>query len=425
MRIAIVDPYFAVGLGYQTTGWFSAFVAQGHHVRAFSSCVAAWSSARHLYHRSFSPGMTSERGGEVLRLPALILPRDVALSSGLLARLFDFRPQATLVVYPGTLFAREVIENRPRLPGAFFTTFGENRAQRRAAVPSLRHTLGRAAVDLAFYLFKRRHYRKAIEFSDAALMHTPDTVDYLLSRIAVGSLVERLRSKCVLWPLGFDACDLHLDEKSRAEERAKLGIASDDVVIMYSGRIEAVKRFDVWVSMVASAMRSLPKLRGMLIGFREGEVESNKVRSCVSATGLKDRFLCLPFADRQSLARLYNAADIGLWHLQPSVGIQESMGTGCYMILPADPTMSHLLREPVTGRYFREGDFDHSLRVLVQVAEAFSANSPLATLETRRQRADLNFQAFSYQSLAARLAKAAREPDKAVAWLRSGSTDDP
>jgi glycosyltransferase involved in cell wall biosynthesis len=413
MRIAIVDPYFAVGLGYQTTGWYNAFVAQGHQVRAFCSCVPAFSSARHLCQERFSPGLTHERGGEVLRLGSVILPRDMAICKGLRDQVIEFQPHITLVVYPGTLFARELVHGREQIPGVMFTTFGENTAQRRAAVPSLRFTLKRAAIDVAFYLLKRRYYRRAIEVSDLALMHTPDTIDFLLPRIAAGRALGRLKSKCVLWPLGFDALELRADAAVRAAERARLGLSPDNIVIMYSGRIEAVKRFDVWVSMVASAMRRLPKLRAMLIGFRKGETESEKLLGYISATGMQDRFLGLPFAGREELFRLYNAADIGLWHLQPSVGIQECMGTGMYMTLADSRTMSHLLIEPVTGRYFADQNFEQAADVVAKVAEEFSNGSESASWQAREHRALLTAQHISYQAMAARLIRAAQEPAKA------------
>jgi glycosyltransferase involved in cell wall biosynthesis len=425
MRIAIVDPYFAVGLGYQTTGWFNALVALGEQVRAFCSCTAAFSSARHLYRRSFPSGLSREGGGEVLRLPSYILPRDMALCSGLLRRVREFQPEATLAIYPGTLFAREIIEQRNRLPGVLFTTFADNRAQRRSAFPSRSHTLKRMLIDCAFYLLKRRFHRRAIEVSDVVLMQTPDTIDYLLGRIATGRHRASLEAKCVLSPLGFDSSHINMDAEIREAERVRLGLPAGAVLMMYSGRIVPVKRYDIWVSILASAMRQVPELRAVMIGFREGEDESAKVHSAIEATGLSDRFICLPFADRPRLNALYNAADIGFWHLQPSVGIQEAMGTGSYMILADHPTMSHLLSEPATGRYFRDGDFNHAEHLVVEVARAFAARSTLATLEARRQRACLNTQAFSYQAMAVRLVAAAKDPANAIARLQFDWAGEP
>ncbi len=157
MRIAIIDPYFAVGLGYQATGWFNAFVGGGYRVRAFCSGHVHWAT-RPLYDRPFPPGLSNVDGGEVLRLPVRLLPRDIAVCTGLLKEVLEFSPDMTVAVYPGTMFASQIIRHRDALPGSLFCTFADNRAQRRVAASGLRPAIKRGLLDVSFHLLKRRYY---------------------------------------------------------------------------------------------------------------------------------------------------------------------------------------------------------------------------------------------------------------------------
>ncbi len=406
MRVAIVDPYFITGFGYQTTGWFRALVGQGHQVRVFASPYVPTIVKSH-FDRPFPTGLSTEGGGEVLRLPSRQLPRDIVYCPRLLDHVLEFVPELTLAVYPGTMFARPLMTHRDKLPGCLFSTFGENRAQRYIARPTRSVRLRLLATDVAFRLLKRRHYRLAIEASDAALMQTPDTIDFLLSRICSRSQRERLRPKCVLFYLGFDETCLYPDDNARREERQQLGIGDNEVIALYSCKMTPAKRLDLWVFLLAAAMRRMPTLRAILLGFREREEESSRVRAWIEETGMPDRFICLPFAEREQLPRLYNAADFGFWHLQPSVSIQEAMGTGMYMLLPNDPTVSHLLAPPLTGQYFPAGDFQAAERLVVETALACDSAGPLRTPGERARRAQFNAARFGYQAMSKRLVQAA------------------
>ncbi|MGB9623657.1 MAG: glycosyltransferase, partial [Phycisphaerae bacterium] len=412
MRIAIVAPHFVTDMGYQETGWYSALVSLGHRVRVFASCYVSYTLEKY-YPEPFPEGLSEYRGGEVLRLPARKLPRNMVRCDGLLEHVVAFRPELTLAVYPGSMFAGELFIRRDELPGVLVSTFGDNRAQRRGT-----GRLKRAALDAAYFLFKRRYYRTFIERSDIVLMQTPDTIDFILGRTAWGRRRERLQARCWLSALGFDPEVFFPDAGARQAERRRLGVAPDEVVGLYSCKITPIKRLDIWVSVMAAAVRQVPRLRPMLIGVRPGDPECERILSLIGQSGCKDRFLCLPFATREELPRLYNAADFGVWYMQPSVTIQEAMGTGVYMILTDSPTASHLVIDPETGRYFRDGDYDALRRLVTETAAAFVEGKPLSSWEARTRRAAVNRERFGYVALAERLVAAARDLPNAAAFLR-------
>jgi hypothetical protein len=152
----------------------------------------------------------------------------------------------------------------------------------------------------------------------------------------------------------------------------------------------------------------------MLVGVQADHPESQRITSLIEDTGLADRFICRPFAERGQLRTVYNAADFGVWYRQPSVSIQESMGTGLYMLLADEPTLSHLLIDPLTGRYFNRGDFDEALELIVQTAESLQVGNALGDEASRERRAKANADRFSYLSLARRLVAAAGDLPNSV-----------
>jgi len=417
MRVAIVDPYFITGFGYQTTGWFRALVAQGHQVRAFASPHLSTVVRRH-HPGNFALGLSREEGGEVLRLESRQLPRDVVDCPTLLRHVLDFSPELTLAVYPGTLFARSLFENRSRLPGALVTAFGENSAQRRNTRPGWRQIAKNLMLDTGFFLLKRRFYRAAMEASDAVLLQTPDTFDYLLRRIGGPRWRAEIAGRCVLLPLGFETRVFFPDPAAREAGRREMSLSDREPLVLYACKIMPEKRLDLWVRIVAGAMRQVAGLRALLIGRRDGDPWSDQVLRWIEATGLKDRFWFSPFAARETLAKWCNAADFGLWHLQPAVTIQEAMGTGLYMLMSTSDTMRHLVIDPDTGRHFPEGDERAAEELLVETSRQWSDGRGPATPEARRRRASINRRRFSYEALAAGLTAAVGDPRGLVAALR-------
>jgi glycosyltransferase involved in cell wall biosynthesis len=218
--------------------------------------------------------------------------------------------------------------------------------------------------------------------------------------------------------LGFEGSVFYVTEDERRAVRNELGIADDEVLALYACKIMPEKRLDTWVSLMTAAMRRVPKLRTLLIGFKEGDARCEAVRVWIEASGLAERFIRLPFASRERLRGLANAADFGVWHLQPAVTIQEVMGTGLYMILTDSATMSHLVADAVTGRYFPYQNYVMAEELVVATAQAFLDGEPVAEPAARRRRAAVNAKLFSYETLAEQLVSAAKDPANALEMMR-------
>ncbi|MBN2561410.1 MAG: glycosyltransferase family 4 protein [Phycisphaerae bacterium] len=418
MRIALVKPYFMPGLGYEATAWYHTLLGLGHQVRMVATPHVRL-AARQLCKEPFPEGVERLDGGEVYRLHARMGPRDMVFCPGVTAAVREFRPELTIIIKPGILFAKQLVREWDSVGGVLMCTSDQNRGMRRTALPWPLSLIRRVVVETGFFVMKRRAIRECLETCDVVLLNTPDTFDYLLKRIARGRRREALRRKCLLLPLGFETPVFYDDPETRAAERRRLGIAESDIVGMYSFRMERVKRLDIWVSAMSAAMRRVPKLRAMLVGIEEDDPESRRVLSLIEASGVGERFICLPFANREELPRSYNAADFGVWHLQPSITIQEAMGTGLYMVLTNDSTVSHLVLDPETGRYFEAHNCGQLEERITETAEAFAAGGPPAGEDARRRRAKTNAERFGYRALAQRVVAAAEDPANAAKYLAS------
>lgn len=423
MRIALIEPYFIVGLGYQSMGWYEAFVGQGHQVRVFSTCRIN-AAVRHLYCKEYPEGLTSYNGGEILRLPSVALPRNMIYCPSLFTAVLEYAPELTLLVYPGSFFARDLIANRSLLPGILVTTYGENSAQHRWGGAAWQDIMKSLMLRTAFFLIKRRFYRRAMEASDLVLLQTPDTFRHLLPQVASPSKRRKILAHGALSPLGFSAKTFYVDEIARKDRRAQLGITVDDVAALYACKITPAKRLDLWVMLMSRVMRRLPRLKSILVGMRDNDEASRAVRGWISDSGLSHRFICLPLASREELRDIANAADIGVWHLQPAVTIQEVMGTGLYMILANSPTMNHLVNEPETGRKFAENNWAEAEEVMVDAVNMFCKKDGMAAIEARCRRSEINAGRFSYEALTRKLEEVVQKPSAASLIMRYGNPVD-
>jgi len=420
MKVAIVDAYYLPDQGYQSGPLFRQLVKQGHDVHVFTSCYYP-RSMRTVYREPFPLGDTPQDGGWVHRLPARLLPRNMVSCPAATEAVLDFQPDLTYVIYVTTLFGQELFRHRDLLPGALFGSFGEHSMQRLVALPSLPPFLRDLVLDTAFFIKKRPVCRRCIETSDAALFITPDTFEYILSRTASGPRRAALEKRCALYPLGFDPDLFHYDEAVRRARRAELGFTDDDLVAVHACKIVPSKQLHDWIAIVENVMRKVPALRGVLVGFRDRDAESDRLKRLIAASPFRERFTCLPFARREELAAIYNMADIGVWFRETSVTIQEALGTGLYMLVNDNPALAHLLDEPATGRYSRDGDYPALETLLTRVAEEFLAGSSLRGSAARAARAAASRERLGYDRLAGRLVAAAQDRANAVAHIESGN----
>ncbi len=420
MKVAIVDAYYLPDQGYQSGPLFRQLVKQGHDVHVFTSCYYP-RSMRTVYQEPFPAGDTPHEGGWVHRLPSKLLPRNMVSCPAVAEAVLGFQPDLTYVIYVTTLYGQELFRCREILPGALFGSFGEHSMQRMVAPLGFTRILRNSALDAAFFVKKRPVCRRCIETSDAALFITPDTFNYILGRTASGARRAALERRCALYPLGFDPDIFHYDEATRQARRAQLGFTDDDLVAVHACKIVPSKQLHDWIAVVENVMRKVPSLRGVLVGFRDRDAESDRLKALIAASPYRERFTCLPFARREELAAICNMADIGVWFRETSVTIQEALGTGLYMLVNDNLALAHLLDEPTTGHYARDGDYGDLEALLARVADEFSHDLERRGPAARQARAAASRDRLGYDRLAQRLVAAAQDRANAVAQIEGGN----
>lgn len=103
---------------------------------------------------------------------------------------------------------------------------------------------------------------------------------------------------------------------SQAPGRARLGVAADDLVVLFVGRIQPLKAPDVLVAAAAEMVARRPDLRGRLKVVINGGLSGSgldraaHLPQLIERLGLSDVVRLMPPVPREELPDLYRAADV-------------------------------------------------------------------------------------------------------------------
>jgi hypothetical protein len=76
------------------------------------------------------------------------------------------------------------------------------------------------------------------------------------------------------------------------------------------------------------------------IGADHGEI-TQKFRRLIKGSKFSAQHHLISFQSRERLATWYHASDVILFP-QPSISVQEALGTGAHILCPPDPSLDHL-----------------------------------------------------------------------------------
>lgn len=119
---------------------------------------------------------------------------------------------------------------------------------------------------------------------------------------------------------------------SRRVVRSKYGVSDEEVVLLFVGFMDEVKRPERFVKMIEELSRSLPQVRGWMVG--DGPMSAG-VRSLVAALGLTERVLL--FGPQDDVASIMQAADVFVMTSQTE-GVPAVVLEAGYMGLPVVAT---------------------------------------------------------------------------------------
>jgi len=149
--------------------------------------------------------------------------------------------------------------------------------------------------------------------------------------------------------------------EQRAAARRDLGLPADRDVVLFAGRIQALKAPDVLVralGILKATGRPVPLL--VVLGGPSGRSTSvRELRALAHVTGVEDDVLLRPPADRDSLADWYHAADlVAMPSRSESFGLvaAEAQAAGVPVLAAAVGGLRSIVDHDVSGRLVRGHD---------------------------------------------------------------------
>jgi len=145
-------------------------------------------------------------------------------------------------------------------------------------------------------------------------------------------------NKISLIPLGVSLNSYYKSDDLRSGIRKELGISKDDIVLIYSGKIEEYKG----VHLIIEAMKLLRELKLWLIIVGNGSAEYKKcLNGLARSYNISERIISFPFADKALLNKYFNCADIGVYPLDVTISHIEAMAVGLPIIIEDLPGLKH------------------------------------------------------------------------------------
>jgi glycosyltransferase involved in cell wall biosynthesis len=302
MRILHTCQYFLPWLGYQEFYLAREQVRAGHEVLVVSSNLlipldARYAKALSARERESKPGRKLEYGIASHRLPVRARVRGRLVLEGLQGVVRDFRPD--VVHSHGYLvpLTFQVAATRPR---SFRFVVDEHQLAQQAN-PARAHVVQR---NVGAWIAREW------------LIHGYGCPPELVNRVI---------------PLGADTEVFRPDADAGRRVRAELGVGSDELVVLYTGKIAAHKRIDLLIHSLGRLVAATPATL-VVIGDADSAVRSRLIDL---AAALKVRLIVRDAVPPQQLAAYFNAADVCAWPSDCTVSHLEAAACGKPILIPA------------------------------------------------------------------------------------------
>lgn len=354
MRIVLVTEYFSEGMGYLENCLPKALSALGHSCSVICSTLNVNGDRpdySNVYERFLGPsvvppGRYPASGFDVLRLEHHRIGGYIVLDS-LGARLKELSPDVVQATAAASLNTYQVLAFclRHRVP--LFTECHQCLSVTKPYMANP-YELAKRAVYRATRTLPGRVVAARSEYCFAA----GDTID-VASRLYGVPAGKLLDSPIVGTDTDlFRPADQPGDAVEREETRRLLGISDGEVVCIYAGRLSAGKN----PALLAKAVERLRSRGNAVKGLFIGEGPQN---SAIRAT---EGCVVLPFMRHQDLARLYRAAEIGVWPDQESMSMLDASASGLPVV--ANDKMGQPERLRGCGLQFSRDDADSLVETL-------------------------------------------------------------
>ena len=318
MKITIVCGHFIPALGYLEVHLARAFTALGHETTVITS------TAIPAYVGDLNKGFgDNPEGVEVIRLKPRFTLGQIVIAGGIKRELNRIKPDLVVVIGLGKAFPKPVFDTKYPL----VSLFGDN---------AYSYVNGSLKTKILFNLFKKPTYQKAIRGSTNLVAYTPESFEAAAVMVG-GSEADILRKQTQFISLGFWPDVFSFSPLSRNAKRAELGYSENDKVIITATRVVPEKELEAVMPLLAA----LPEYVKWLVVGSAGDEYSRELDENFQTFIGKGRIKMLPYASKENLNALYNAADMALYTV-PAISIFEAIGSGLQVVVGADKSLERL-----------------------------------------------------------------------------------
>jgi len=154
-------------------------------------------------------------------------------------------------------------------------------------------------------------------------------------------------------PLGVDTDIFTFDKAKRKIIRAKLNIGEDEMLIIFSGKLNPEKRVRDLLKAAGILIHENQKVKVLVLGSGDGD-DMASLKAVVRENDVSGNVIFHDFVPRKELPSYYSAADIGVWPGAHSNTIEEAISCSLPVILSNTLSTNHLVDG--NGLLFPEGD---------------------------------------------------------------------
>lgn len=389
-RIAIICGHFMPEVGYQEVYLARAISSLGHELKVFTSDKISPSSRKVIPNRErYKQGKFRDGNYpyEIVRLKTLISYSANLLPVGLQKNVDAFDPHIIIIVGVGKVFPYPILRKGGNRMRFILTLLGNNIDMAAWRKPRIKGYLKNI-------LLKSCLYNKSVQISNYLVLYTPSTKE-ILKRIVRKELHDRIDKIGFQSSLGFDENDFYFDRSQRGLIRSQYKIMREDVVCVTSTRLTPNKGIEGILEVIDTIQKRVPHKRiwYFLIGGLN-DAYSLMLKRYIEKFSISDRVIILPFMEHAALRAYYSASDIGIWK-NAAISIQESMGTGLYVLLENKSSVNHLVIEDNNGCLYEKGGILNALGELIEQKAPI-----LHDLNERETRRINNFNRFAYSNIA-------------------------
>ena len=173
-------------------------------------------------------------------------------------------------------------------------------------------------------------------------------------------------SKIEVLPLGADTRTFKKLDSIREQERFRLGIDNNELLLISAGKFDMYKDIHILLKAFKGISVILPNIKLLLVG--NGPIDyMQKLKDYTDKVGIGRKVLFKDFVKNTELPKYYNASDIGIWPGNPSITVIEAIATGLPVIVPIDDHAYKILFENEAAVGFERGNTESLIGIISEL----------------------------------------------------------